>query len=81
MTLLAERLRLLAATGIDAVLVLPFDAALAGLTAQGICAPDPGGCGFESFAAARGRQLPLWARRRAGVAELKEFGARVRVSA
>ncbi len=33
-TLLPERLRLLAATGIDAVILLPFDAALAGLRAR-----------------------------------------------
>ena len=33
-TPLAERVRLLVETGVDAVLVLPFDAALAGLTAR-----------------------------------------------
>ena len=31
---MAERLRLLATTGVDAVLVLPFDAALARLSAR-----------------------------------------------
>jgi riboflavin kinase/FMN adenylyltransferase len=34
LTLMPERLRLLASTGIDAVMVLPFDAALAGLKAR-----------------------------------------------
>src|SRR5271165_5936794 len=34
LTPLAERVRLLAATGIDAIVVLPFDASLAGLTGQ-----------------------------------------------
>ena len=37
MTPIAERLRLLAETGIDAVLVLPFDAALASLSRAGFC--------------------------------------------
>ncbi len=36
LTPLAERLRLLAGTGIDAVVVLPFDAALARISRRGI---------------------------------------------
>ncbi len=38
LTPIAERLRLLATTGIDAVLVLPFDAALASHARAGVCA-------------------------------------------
>ena len=43
LTPMAERLRLLAATGIDAVLVLPFDAALARVAGAGVCAASSGG--------------------------------------
>jgi riboflavin kinase/FMN adenylyltransferase len=74
LTPMNERVRLLAATGIDAVVVLPFDAALAGLTAQefvqqilvdvlGVRAVHEGG-NFRF-----GHQA------RAGVKELREFGA------
>ena len=73
-TPLAERLRLLCATGIDAVLVLTFDAALAGLapaefvrsilvTALGVCSLHEG----QSF---RFGHLAA-----AGVTELAAFGA------
>jgi len=74
LTPLDERLRLLAATGIDAVLVLPFDAALANLAAREfvrrvlveslrVCAVHEGG----SFRFGR--------RAEAGVKELEQFGA------
>ena len=43
LTPMDERLRLLASTGIDAVVVLPFDAALATLAGAGVCAPHSGG--------------------------------------
>jgi riboflavin kinase/FMN adenylyltransferase len=69
-----ERLRLLAGTGIDAAVVLPFDEALAGLTARefvrrmlvetlGVVALHEGG----NFRFGRHAE--------AGVRELKEFGA------
>ena len=60
-----ERLRLLAETGIDAVLVLPFDAALANLRAREFVEQilvDRAG----RVRTARGRKLPLWAWRRGG---------------
>ena len=74
LTPLSERMRLLAETGIDAVAVLPFDAALAGLTARefavkvlagalGVCALHEG----HSFRFGRGAE--------AGVKELRELGA------
>jgi riboflavin kinase/FMN adenylyltransferase len=74
LTPMDERLRLLARTGIDAVVVLPFDAGLAGLTARefvrrvlvdalGVLALHEGG-NFRF-----GRQAE------AGVEELKKFGA------
>jgi riboflavin kinase/FMN adenylyltransferase len=74
LTPLAERLRLLALTGVDAVLVLPFDAPLAELSADdfvrqilvktlNVCCLHEGG----NFRFGR--------RAEAGVAELKSFGA------
>jgi riboflavin kinase / FMN adenylyltransferase len=73
-TPLAERLRLLAGTGVDAILVLPFDAALAALPARefverilvgalGVRSLHEG----PSFRFGRGAQ--------AGVRELEAFGA------
>ena len=74
LTPIAERMRLLAATGIDAVVVLPFDAALAGLAARefvreilvealGVVAVHEGG------------NFRFGHRAEAGVKELKELGA------
>ncbi len=57
-----ERIRLLALTGIDAVVVLPFDAALAGLSGAGVCAQHSGG-GCGRGLCARGREFPLWSQR------------------
>jgi riboflavin kinase/FMN adenylyltransferase len=73
-TPIAERLRLLAESGVDAVVVLPFDAELAGLSARefvreilverlGVHALHEGG------------NFRFGHRAEAGVAELKEFGA------
>jgi riboflavin kinase/FMN adenylyltransferase len=73
---MAERLQLLASTGIDAVLVLPFDAALAGLSAPSfvrrilveglrVCALHEGG------------NFRFGHRAQAGVTELAGFGARL----
>lgn len=74
LTPLAERLRLLASTGIDAVLVLPFDAELAGLPAREfarrILAGPLGVRGLhegQSFRFGRGAE--------AGIRELRELGA------
>jgi len=73
-TPLAERLRLLAGTGVDAILVLRFDMELARLTArefvQRILVDALGVCGVhegESFRFGKGAA--------AGVSELAEFGA------
>jgi riboflavin kinase/FMN adenylyltransferase len=73
-TPLAERLRLLSETGVDAILVLPFDATLAGLTArefvEGILVQALGIRGIhegQSFRFGRGAQ--------AGINELAAFGA------
>ncbi|HEX4031935.1 MAG TPA: riboflavin biosynthesis protein RibF [Terracidiphilus sp.] len=74
LTPLAERVRLLSETGVDAILVLPFDRALAGLTARefveqilvralGICGIHEG----HNFRFGRGAA--------AGVRELAGFGA------
>jgi riboflavin kinase/FMN adenylyltransferase len=76
LTPMAERLQLLASTGIDAVLVLPFDAALAGLSAPSfvrrilveglrVCALHEGG------------NFRFGHRAQAGVTELAGFGARL----
>ncbi|MGB6745716.1 MAG: adenylyltransferase/cytidyltransferase family protein, partial [Terracidiphilus sp.] len=73
-TPLAERLRLLSETGVDAILVLPFDAALAGLTprefVERILVEALGVSGIhegQSFRFGRGAA--------AGVGELAQFGA------
>ena len=74
LTPLAERLRLLALTGIDAVLVLPFDAALAEL-----CADDFVRKILVKTLNVRslheGGNFRFGRRAEAGVAELKSFGA------
>jgi riboflavin kinase/FMN adenylyltransferase len=73
-TPLAERLRLLAETGIDAVLVLPFDAALAALSArdfvQRILADVLGVRSIHE-----GENFRFGHGARAGMRELREFGA------
>jgi len=75
LTPMDERVRLLAATGIDAVLALPFDAALACLTAEefllGIVV---GAMGIRSLH--EGGNFRFGCQAQAGVNELKEFGAR-----
>jgi riboflavin kinase/FMN adenylyltransferase len=74
-TPMEERVKLLAATGVDAIVVLPFDASLAGLTAEefvrdllvnvlGVRSLHEGGNFHFGYQA------------QAGVAELKEFGDR-----
>jgi riboflavin kinase/FMN adenylyltransferase len=69
----AERLRLLALTGIDAVLVLPFDAALAELSADDfvnqILVKTLNTCSLYE-----GGNFRFGRRAEAGVAELKSFG-------
>jgi riboflavin kinase/FMN adenylyltransferase len=74
LTPIAERLRLLAFTGIDAVLVLPFDAALAAKTARefvsDILVAALGARGLHE-----GGNFRFGVCAEAGVAELKDFGA------
>jgi riboflavin kinase/FMN adenylyltransferase len=73
LTPMPERARLLAMTGIDAELVLPFDAALAGLSAREfvdrILAGGLRVCGLHE-----GGNFRFGRRAEAGVAELREFG-------
>jgi riboflavin kinase/FMN adenylyltransferase len=74
LTPLAERVRLLAATGIDAVLVLPFDAALAALSARDFVQQilmD----GLKLRSLHEGGNFRFGHRALAGVAELRDFGA------
>jgi riboflavin kinase / FMN adenylyltransferase len=70
---LPERLRLLATTGIDAVLVLPFDDSLACLSARG-CVEEilVRALGVRSMH--EGANFRFGHRAEAGVAELAEFG-------
>jgi riboflavin kinase/FMN adenylyltransferase len=73
LTPMAERLKLLAETGVDAVLVLPFDAALAGLSAQSFVRRIL----VESLHVRRvheGRNFRFGHRALAGVTELARFG-------
>jgi riboflavin kinase / FMN adenylyltransferase len=73
-TPLAERLRLLGETGVDAVLVLPFDAALAQLTPRAFVERVL----VRALAACRvheGRNFRFGHRAAAGVDELAAFGA------
>ncbi|HEY1208741.1 MAG TPA: riboflavin biosynthesis protein RibF [Terracidiphilus sp.] len=74
LTPIEERLRLLALTGIDAVVVLPFDAALASLTAREFVRRI-----LVDTLAVRslheGGNFRFGHRAEAGVAELKDFGA------
>jgi riboflavin kinase/FMN adenylyltransferase len=74
LTPIDERLRLLALTGIDAVVVLPFDAALASLTAREFVR----GILVDALAARslhEGGNFRFGHRAEAGVAELQAFGA------
>ncbi|MFY9855201.1 MAG: bifunctional riboflavin kinase/FAD synthetase [Terracidiphilus sp.] len=74
LTPISERLRLLSLTGIDAVVVLPFDAALAALPARefarGILVDALGVRGVHE-----GGNFRFGYRAEAGVAELEAFGA------
>jgi riboflavin kinase/FMN adenylyltransferase len=76
LTPMAERLKLLAETGIDAVLVLPFDAALAGLSALSFVRRIlVEGLGVRSLH--EGGNFRFGHRAQAGVTELAEFGAQL----
>ncbi len=69
-----ERLRLLADTGVDAVLLLPFDAALANLSARDFAAKVlAGALGVRGLH--EGNTFRFGHGAEAGVKELKEFGA------
>jgi riboflavin kinase/FMN adenylyltransferase len=74
LTPISERLRLLSLTGIDAVVVLPFDEALASLPARefvrGILVDALGLCSLHE-----GGNFRFGHRAEAGVAELKQLGA------
>jgi riboflavin kinase/FMN adenylyltransferase len=74
LTPMDERVRLLAATGVDAVLVLHFDAALASLTAREFV------CGIlvdilDVHSLHEGGNFHFGHRARAGIAQLQRFGA------
>lgn len=74
LTPLDEKVRLLALTGIDAVVLLPFDASLAGLTAEefvhGILVEQIGVCSLHE-----GGNFRFGHHAQAGVEELRAFGA------
>ncbi|HTW62321.1 MAG TPA: riboflavin biosynthesis protein RibF [Terracidiphilus sp.] len=72
-TPLAERLRLLAGTGVDAVLVLPFDAALAQLTPRAFVEQILVGA-LHVRRVHEGRSFRFGHRAAAGVEELAAFG-------
>lgn len=75
LTPMDERIRLLAATGIDAVLVLTFEAALCNLTAEEFVREIVvGAMGIRSLH--EGGSFRFGHQAQAGVNELKEFGAR-----
>lgn len=74
LTPIAERVRLLGATGIDAVLVLPFDAALAGLSAREFVREILVEA-LGVFSVHEGGNFRFGHRAGAGVRELKELGA------
>jgi riboflavin kinase/FMN adenylyltransferase len=74
LTSMDERIKLLASTGIDAVLVLPFDASFASLTAQEFVQRIlVGGLAVRSLH--EGGNFHFGHQARAGVEELREFGA------
>jgi riboflavin kinase/FMN adenylyltransferase len=72
-TFLPERLRLLAATGVDAIVVLPFDEALSRVTAQDFVRDILVGV-LDVRGLHEGSSFRFGHRARAGVHELKEFG-------
>ena len=74
LTLMPERLRLLSATGVDAVLMLPFDAALANMRAQQFVERVLVDC-LRVAALHEGANFRFGYRAEAGVNELKAFGA------
>jgi riboflavin kinase/FMN adenylyltransferase len=76
LTPMAERLRLLAETGIDDVLILPFDAALAGLSAQSFIRRILIE-GLQIRGIHEGGNFRFGHRAHAGVTELAEFGERL----
>ena len=74
LTQIGERVKLLAATGIDAVLVLPFDAALAAMPAEKFVRDIlVGALGVRGLH--EGGNFRFGHGARAGVSELKAFGA------
>ncbi len=74
LTPMDERVKLLAATGVDAVAVLPFDAALAGLTAQEFVERIlVGVLGMRGLH--EGGNFHFGHHAQAGIQELREFGA------
>jgi riboflavin kinase / FMN adenylyltransferase len=74
LTPIAERVRLLAETGIDTVVELPFDAALAGLPARKFVSEILVDA-LRVFTVHEGPSFRFGCRAEAGVKELKEFGA------
>jgi riboflavin kinase / FMN adenylyltransferase len=73
LTLIDERIRLLAATGVDAILVLPFDAALANMSArdfvQSVLVDRLAVCSMHE-----GGNFRFGRRAEAGVQQLAQFG-------
>jgi riboflavin kinase/FMN adenylyltransferase len=76
LTPVAERIRLLAATGIDAVVLLPFDAALANLSAEDFVR-DILAARLGVRALHEGKNFRFGRGAEAGIEELKTFGAEV----
>ena len=75
LTLMPERVRLLSATGVDAIVVLPFDAALAGLTPGDFVERIlVGKLGVRALH--EGRNFHFGHGAAAGISELREFGDR-----
>jgi riboflavin kinase/FMN adenylyltransferase len=74
LTPMAERLRLLAGTGIDAVALFPFDAALANLTARDFALQVLAGA-LRVRALHEGHSFRFGRGAEAGVKELREMGA------
>ncbi|HTB97186.1 MAG TPA: bifunctional riboflavin kinase/FMN adenylyltransferase [Terracidiphilus sp.] len=74
LTLMPERLRLLRATGVDAVLVLPFEASLANMRAREFVQSVLLGL-LKMRAVHEGGNFRFGRRAEAGIPELQEFGA------
>ena len=74
LTLMSERVRLLAETGVDAVVVLPFDHALAGLSARGFVQQIVVGA-LQARGLHEGGNFRFGHRAEGGIDELTEFGA------